>query len=356
MVIKLLKIEEENNSFPILRVNGNYFEIGLKIGQKFKERIKNVLQESMQFREFKENDEKHPERLNNVESLAKKYFPNYMQEIKGISEGSNLEYRDILLLNFKKVPPTNHPTENCSTIIFKNPEKIILAHNEDYERTTGSYSYLLFVKLENGTKFFSHSYPGRLPGSSFGFNSHGIVYSMNSMTNPVDKIGFSCYLIGRSVLEANDIDDAIHVLTMHSPRFGGSSYNIASLKEKRAINIELTTDDAYITEITDRYFHTNHHVSEKFKEFPIPKLSTSVSRYNRGSKLMPHVKKSEEEAINILRDKYVFVNSLKGTDGNYTDTICSVIFNISKTITLSIYPHDLEKNRIQKFSQKDLNF
>ncbi|MHA1488828.1 MAG: C45 family autoproteolytic acyltransferase/hydrolase [Promethearchaeota archaeon] len=351
---KIKKTMFKNNFLPFIRVKGNNYEIGKQTGHNFKNQIARAFSESKKFKALKELDENKPERIDRAELLAKEYFPLYMNEIKGIADGSNLDYRNVLIANFSQFPSKDDTEENCSTVIFKRKNDIILAHNEDCESVMGKYSYLLIVELENGTNFFAHSYPGCIPGVSFGFNSHGITYTTNSLPNPVNKIGLPRILFGRFVLEAKTIEEAIQRAQQLSPRSGGVSYNLISRKEKRSVNLETTADEAFLTEIKDKYFHTNHYISERFKDISFPIFKNSHTRYRRGKKLLDKVEKTEKGALQILSDKQVFCNSVKTPSEYLLDTSCTSLFKISDTIKLSIYPHIREKDDFITFSLNDL--
>ncbi len=345
----------ESTLLPFIRVKGTNHEIGKQIGEYFQKRIAQAFEECKEVNNLIDFDRKHPKRLDSVESLAHKHFPHYMDEIKGISEGSGLDYRQILVANFRHVPFKDDTLESCSTIIFKNEDKIILTHNEDYESIMGKYSYLTAVELDNGTNFFAHSYPGCISGNSFGFNSHGIVFTANSLPNPVKRISFSRIFFGRSILEAKSIEEAIESAQLYSPRSGGVSYNLASLRENKVENLETTADDSCLTEISDKYYHTNHYISEKFKNIPYPKYGNSKTRYRRGIELLSNLKKTTNNALEVLSDKYIAFNSVKDPESGYIyDTICTALFEISNTINLRLYPPDRKKDDYISFSLNDL--
>jgi len=78
---------------PFLRVSGTNYEIGFQVGQHFRDRIKNTLDNLPTFKENKEWDEKNPERLNKVKKISETYFPQYMEELQGYAEGSGIVFR-----------------------------------------------------------------------------------------------------------------------------------------------------------------------------------------------------------------------------------------------------------------------
>lgn len=121
----------KNFPFQVLRVSGSNYDIGFQIGSKFKDKIKNALSQSNKLKFLRKANESDPKKFNQLKIIGQKHFPQYMEEIQGIAEGSDLEYRDIALMNFKYEYP-----EGCTTVIFKTKDRIIFGHNEDGAKKT----------------------------------------------------------------------------------------------------------------------------------------------------------------------------------------------------------------------------
>lgn len=331
---------------PFLRVSGTNYEIGFQIGKQFKDRIKITLDNLPIFKNNKERDEKNPKKLEKVKQLSEKYFPQYMEELKGYAEGSGIEFHDIFIHNCYHMPRA----ENCSTGIFKFEEKTLIAHNEDWFPILGENAYFLYEELKNGPSFFVYSYPGILPGMSFGFNSHGIFFCCNGLPDPTKSIGISRIFFGRNMFEQKTIEDALLAAQRYSPRSGGANYNIVSMKTNLAVNLETTGNDAYRTDITDRFFHTNHYISEGFglKNYPSSGLKT-IERLEGGLKLLHEVKKDANGLLRILSDDSVFL-TLSETD-NQEKTNCTALVEIikDKDIDLKFFPGTQEKKEYQHY-------
>ncbi len=336
---------------PFLKVNGTNYEIGYKIGKHFKERIKDTLNNLPVFKANKEWDEKNPERLEKVKQLSEKYFPQYMEELNGYADGSGIEFRDIFVHNCYHMPRA----ENCTTGIFKFENKTLIAHNEDWYPILGENAYFLHEELENGTSFFVYSYPGILPGMSFGFNSHGIFFCCNGLTDPTKSIGVLRIFFGRNVFEQNTIERALLAAQRYTPRSGGANYNMVSMRTNLAVNLETTGNDAYRTDITDRFFHTNHYISDGFgpKNFPALGIKT-VSRLEGGLRLLHKVEKNANGLLQILSDDSVFL-TLQETE-NQVQTNCTALVEIIKDedIVLEFYPGTKEKKIFQHFKLSEL--
>jgi len=337
---------------PFLRVSGTNYEIGFQVGQQFRDRIKNTLDNLPAFKENKERDEKNPERLNKIKKISEKSFPQYMEELKGYAEGSGIEFRDIFIHNYKHLPRE----DNCSTGVFTFENNTLIAHNEDAHPIMGKNAYFLYEELEIGTSFFAYSYPGILPGMSFGFNSHGIFFCCNSLPDPTKSVGISRIFLARNMFEQKTIEDALFAAQRYTPRSGGANYNISSLKTNVAVNLETTGNASYRTDITDRFFHTNHYISEGLgpKNFPIGEGSISKERLEGGLKLLYNVEKNAEGLLRVLSDDSVFVNFRE--TGNRFQTNGTALVEIKKgeDIDLKFFPATQEKKEYQHFRLSDL--
>lgn len=202
--------------------------------------------------------EKRNPRLQGLVKYGENHFPQYMEEIRGIADGSNSSLTDILLINCKY----DFQRKGCTTMIFRESNRIILAHNEDNTKDHLDICHLLKVFPDEGIPFISFCYPGMIPGNSFGFNSYGMIITNNAMPTPDMKMGCPRHLIDRSQLEAKNIEDVIKK-ALFRERSSGGSFNIVSQEENRAINIETTSQRHCLTEVMDKYLHTNHHVSKE---------------------------------------------------------------------------------------------
>lgn len=336
---------------PVLRVSGTPYEIGFEAGRKFKSRIQTAFTQSVFWRHLREEDKVNPQWFDNIHSHAKKHFPHFLEEIEGIAVGSDLDYRDTAIINFR----VTRQDEGCSTVIYKTPNKIILAQNEDHEIAYGKQSYLLIVELEDGPSYFAHTYPANIAGFSFSFNSNGIIMSANAMPDPNVQNGVPRHLLDRAMLDATSLDDALQ-WAQFSPRCGAFSYNLVSMNEWRAVNLETTSKNAVLTEIDKQYFHTNHYVSHEFQGIPIPR-GTTLSRYERGIELLPHVERSIEGAFELLSDEKIFQSAPmrdSPLDRMVEGTLCTAVFEISsEDIFLNIFPPNAT-GKILQFSLNDL--
>jgi hypothetical protein len=280
---------------------------------------------------------KDPSRLQKLEEYGDKFFPQYMEEIRGIADGSASNLTDILLRNFIY----DFPRKGCTTVVFKEKDRIILAHNEDNTKENLGNCYVLQVYPDAGNSFISLCYAGMIPGNSFSFNSNGIAITNNALPTPDIKVGVPRHFIDRHQLEGKSIEDVLK-RTLLPERASGGSFNIASSREKRAINVETTSQRYCITEIDEKYLHTNHYISKGFTDLKKDEslLKSSISRYNIGTKLLKKIEqKTPQAALDILSSLETKPYSILRIDKRMSvRTLYTVLFDVSfDGITMKVY-------------------
>ena len=75
-------------------------------------------------------------------------------------------------------------------------------------------SYLIKRILPDGMFFVGYTYAGELPNCAFGFNTHGLAFTLDSVPPAEDEIvtgSIGRNFISRDILEATCIEDAISV-------------------------------------------------------------------------------------------------------------------------------------------------
>ncbi|MBO3802279.1 MAG: hypothetical protein JTT11_00140 [Candidatus Brockarchaeota archaeon] len=322
------------NTFPIevFRVSGSNYEMGSKIGSRFKEKITKFAESSMALKKLRKVADKA--RYAKLIECANRRFSQYMEEIKGISDGSGVAYNDLLLLNFKY----ENLGTGCSTVIFKGDDSIILGHNEDGERENEDKAFILVAEPLGGTPFLVYCYPGMIPGNAFSFNSRGIVMTGNAMPTPDPKVGVPRHLVDRSVIEATSIDDALERALLPE-RASGFSYNLVSLKEKRAVNLETTSQRHCVTRVDGAFFHTNHYVSAGLAGIRQNASESSLVRYGQGIKMVSKADvASEKRVLEILFSTANEPNSIYASGGPGNSwTLCTAVFEVSEDIRLKVH-------------------
>jgi hypothetical protein len=189
----------------------------------------------------------------------------------------------------------DRPQKSCSTCSIFTDQAALFGHNEDGLKVFKDHLFFVKVNPENKRSFTALTYPGFICGNSLGFNSAGICFSINNV-NPIHVTdGVGRHFIARSLFEARNLDEAIKHATP-TDRASGFNYTIASISERRIVNVEVAPDQHHVREITGSYFHANHYL--EIEDIPQNIKPSSRARCQRAKILFE--KKSQNGAQSIL--------------------------------------------------------
>ena len=150
----------------------------------------------------------------------------------------------------------------CSTVFVNRPPALL--YSDDWTQNWRARAAWISgrQRASDGSvlDFVTWIYPGYLAGMDLTANSHGIVYSVNSLfPKRFTSSGVGTAFVARSLLAASCIDDAIaraadiRVTT-------AMSYNIGSTQTGKLFQVEVTTGSVHgVLNIADgtSYFHGN---------------------------------------------------------------------------------------------------
>ncbi|XP_029171695.1 uncharacterized protein LOC114941015 isoform X2 [Nylanderia fulva] len=157
-------------------------------------------------------------------NAVKKQFPQYVREIEGTADGANVPFYKLFLMHLDDIISNvtvgtlgNSLPVGCSTIICNHLGHEILGHNEDALAETLNHWYLVSAHvIEAGyqeEKFTSLSYAGFLPGYTMGYNHHGFVFSINTLSARVLRSGKTPrYFLTRALLGVKNFVQAQQIL------------------------------------------------------------------------------------------------------------------------------------------------
>jgi predicted choloylglycine hydrolase len=281
---KYLKGNEKN--FDFLEIKGSYEQIGIQIGQYFGNNIRMVIERRkdwhanlMNILRSKEGRIISEEYLN----LTRKHFPHLLEEIKGMADGAGLHFDAIWTMCIKsELLAIDEESPGCSTIFYKDDNHMWLFHNEDGDAAYADQMFLLKVVPPSGVNYLSMVYPGIITGNGPSVNNRGIIQTTNFIGSRNSNIGIPRYIIGRAVLEAKNLKEAVDIITME-PRAYPYHHNLASFLDNRYISLETTPQEWEAREPQGIYYHTNHLLFDKTEKYQSEdqayKQTSSLSRY-----------------------------------------------------------------------------
>jgi isopenicillin-N N-acyltransferase-like protein len=275
-------------NFEMLEISqaGSYREIGYQIGKRMGRNIRAAIECQKDWHNnLLELLESEKGKLLSVElkRITRKYFPQYFEEIEGMADGSGIAFPAIWAMCIKaELGATASDEPGCSSLFYNKNGKKWLFHNEDGNMAYKDLMFIVKVRPPSGISFLSMVYPGILTGNGPSLNDRGIVQTTNYIGSVRAETGLPKYVIGRAILEAGNLEEAVQIATM-SPRAFPYHHHLASFAEKEYRSVETTPEHFQVNAPEGIYCHTNHLVLEKTRNFPYEdqqyKNTSSMSRY-----------------------------------------------------------------------------
>lgn len=254
-------LEVPPEGYPIIEVEGTHREIGKKIGFSMKQAISGFLEISPQYGDCVEylNGEGH-KTVENMLRHARITFPQFIEEVEGMAEALAVPFLELFAYQCRSEIGLLRDPPGCSTIALRDADDLILAHNEDGNNLNVGRMFLVKVTPPSGMTFISFVYPGLLPGNGPGINKAGLVQTTNYIQPQQVADGIPRYFLGRAILEAKSLNEAVSLATT-TPRAFSWHHNLAHLPERRILSIEVMAYPEHkhsVKEIDGLYVHTNH--------------------------------------------------------------------------------------------------
>lgn len=319
------------NRFPYINIEGNEYELGAQIGKIFQEDI----QENIEFVKEKMDNPYIKKDFDIVKSKIENQYPEQLQHVFGRADGAGVN-RDLYLLFLCYELWEDRDPEHCSDIMIRQGDHIVMGHNEDGPYTKRNSA---FIKYNiDGMYFFDYSTPDALAGASFGFNSYGLVYSMNYMyIENMRRTEIPVWFLARKIITCKSITEIKKKLE----RFEiASGFHFNLFIDGKAYSIEGKFNRAEIVEVDGVFVHTNHYVNASFDEGYAPPEANTLFRYAKIKALFAKkgIKKyttDDIEEILSYRAESYYNSILSEEDMKRNITACTVLFDsAAKTIKL----------------------
>ncbi len=341
MVLAVAMKSQSVGGLLIVEVSGKPYDLGKQAGSKcakkarvYKDAISQTILHSTGM-----SWEKAVRRAKLYLPHAEGFYPDFIDEIKGYSDGASIPFEDTFVLCCHELlNPLGF--RGCTDVatngdVTKNGD-VLIGHNEDWSENQLETVVLLHARPSKKPEFVATSYAGLVPSS--GMNGSGISLTGNAL-NPNDtRVGIPKLFPVRKALEARRIGEAVEY-AMPSNR--ASSYNnICSDKNGEIYSLEgSATDYACMYAIDGYLVHANHYLTEKmsrFEQYP-NSLSCSLVRYHRALRLIEAQlgEVTVDSIISIFRDHVGKPGSVcrhadpKEHPLDVSETIFSVIYDLT---------------------------
>jgi isopenicillin-N N-acyltransferase-like protein len=308
------------NPPPLVRVSGNYREMGRQIGEACRKQVqhgvengRNLVADAYQQLELTWAGAQIQARK--YLPFAQERYPQYVDELMGIAEGADVGFEDLVVINAMEAVTMDALHLTRCTSMAVNDERtadghVLLAHNEDWVPEDEDDVFIILASPKVGPPFLAMTYGGLLP--NIGFNAYGIAQLCDSVYPNDSRIGTPRTVVSRAVLASKTPDEAIrHMLSAQR----AAGYNHLLIHESGELySVEVSARRFGILYGEDGFIvHTNHYLSENMQqvEREPEDLVASRVRYYRALRL---IKRDEQHTIKTLqaiqRDHVNFSNSI----------------------------------------------
>jgi len=258
--------------FATVEASGSHREIGRAMGTTLGGHIRGVLAAEPSYERCLAAA-RGPQRelVARFLEVSRARFPAIVEEIEGMAEGLDVPFSDLFAWNCRsEIGVAERPCPpGCSTVGLRTDETMLLAHNEDGGQAYLGRMFVLRATPPSGIAFAALVYPGTVAGNGPGLNARGVVQTTNYIAPCEVAEGIPRYLVGRAVLEAEDLDAAVSIATTEGRAFPWH-HNLASLPEGRLVSLETWPGRHDRVDVEGVHVHTNHLTHPGMLELPEP--------------------------------------------------------------------------------------
>jgi len=206
----------------------------------------------------------------NFPVAIKKWTPGLLEEVKGIAEGSGVDYETMLAYQFvdeewwygmhkmRKVPIPD--AKRCSALGVYGQEGLpnLVAQNLDGPSFYDGFQALLRIKYKDSPiEALVFTYAGLI--SLCGMNNHGIGEVVNALLQLDHRVdGLPVAFINRGILEQTNHEDAVRFV-QNIKHASGQNYTVGSPEKVSAFECSANKVSAFVPyKGAKRIYHTNH--------------------------------------------------------------------------------------------------
>jgi isopenicillin-N N-acyltransferase-like protein len=263
--------------------------------------------------------------------FAHEFYPQYVEELMGLAEGSGAPLDDVLTLNTMEAITSDALYLKCSSLavgceVTESGAGVIVAHNEDWMPADQPFVYVAQIEPDDEPAFLCLSYGALLP--NLGFNTAGVAHVADSVYPNDVRLGIPRIIYTRAILGARTLGQAIQA-AIHRRRDAGYNHLIAG--EHGEIYCIEASATAYDALYADDFWtaHTNHYTSpmmRAYEEKPEALVNSRV-RYNRAR----HLVKSRLGKLTVADFQTFLADHI-----NYPHSICAHVASCESSFDCTV--------------------
>lgn len=307
---------------PIVHVSGSHYQMGYQIGAAVGPQIRHSIENARFLLEsiyetIQLTWEGAQIQGRKYLPFAQERYPQYVDELRGIAEGAQVELDEVVALNAMEAVTMDalHLTK-CTSMAVNGDRTadghVLVAHNEDWLPEDEQDIYIVHGVPDDEPAFLAMSYGGLLV--NIGFNAAGIAQCCDSVYPNDSRIGIPRVVVSRAVLAAETPEMAIRCALVPQ-RAAGYNHLIAH-DSGELYNVEVSARRfALMSQEDGCLLHTNHYLDYNMRaiEYEPDELIGTRVRYFRAERLL---KRTSSHTIKTLQ-------AIQKDHLNYPNSICN---------------------------------
>lgn len=321
-------------SIPVISIRGTHRQVGRQIGERLKPNIERLIGGMKETLPAGIHWEKMLLKSQLCLAYTRAAFPQYIEELEGIAEGSGFSLQDIFLAHCEELWEPAAWSKGCTDMAARGSATIdgstLLAHTNDMAPKYEKELVILKVQAGDEPEFLGVSIAGL--GYSSAFNAAGISLTGNEVTSNDVRPGVPRIMVVRAILAARRLGEAMDACLL--PTRASSYNNLIADTNGEVYCMEGSATDCEPIYIDDDILaHANHYVSPAMRRFEAHRndISGSIIRYNRAYRLLRENKGklSVERFKQLLADHANFPASICKHKG-VSITVFSIIIKLDE--------------------------
>ena len=256
---------------------------------------------------------------------VKKYYPEVVEEVKGLADGNRVDFDFLAALIFTMY--CYDPGIHCSCFAFNNGESTVFGRNSDFLVSIEKLYMNVLYRLESVYSFTGNT--TAFVEIEDGVNEYGLAVGLTFIPVKNVKAGFNVGILTRYLLEkCRTVNEAIsHINEL--PIASGGTLTIADVSGAMAV-VELSADEIEIIRPHEQFvFATNIFSSDNMKKYSLSNFDSwqADERYDTMCAALSEHQHSVDFAKKLLGGKYGFMCQYNRK--KHADTVWSVIYDLT---------------------------
>jgi len=219
-------------------------------------------------------------------TCAERWLPQYVDELRGLAEGSGVPFTKLMVLNCAEEFTATEPVggDHCTAVAVAARGRHVVGHNMDWYVIDAENNVLFDLTVPDGTRIMG------IAGAPYllmlGMNSHGVANVSNSVYSSDNRVGVPNAFVRRWSIEAPTLEEA-RARGLLAARARGTNHFLADLGS-RLWDVETSATAYAFIDRSDAgtMAHTNHFTSPLMAPFEGTRHEESRVRLETAERLL----------------------------------------------------------------------